>query len=1024
MLSDSNKQLLTTQHSFHKLEDVISNQFEDRWQGGPTKAIRNAAQRIARCEESLKQWKEKAKLAKRKSGQPDVDGINFLRKKFHGDKWFENLRLKLSRAEKEQAASTIKVDRARGEVIVLKKIAEQNTLTEEISELHSGLNTLSIEKDEVLEELLVAKHEFSALVTDPEYGASVTPTAQPLPRKALVRVTTESRVGRGNKFMYTNETVSELFDIVDEFSLADEGSMYRSKLMISFGTFITESEETPSRLLAGAKRISNTTAACEFEAVKQSFDNIDWNVLHWLWFTGDSAASMLAAGELAHDSKIQEFSKQLHASGFSYPLFMPPDVQPFFMVHETQPDILIPAHGPFFIHDACHIPKNGEGKFLRELGAGCNMASGKLTTFKGELFRFSRLHKPSHECRDIMRMLCQEMDMLYKTIPSEINHRLKIATKLAELFDEFREVLAIMLSRFNDAYGGSRWKGDMQPVLDHMKEVMAATHDVRIIAWCKLFSKLHEWSCQVYTDSQSNSGFNMCLARRLSAGQVQKLRSYDSDFERLFEQEIKEIIVVCREAEENGALEHMTKFTAVEAWLGDDLLEAEEGELVVQALLTDILLTVFTQVDTASEALTESVAEEPLSGHTVGTGSCVWEHAAGKYLESLATKATGATGRKVQAPRGAFQFALANGYVLGAEDAFQLLCLDFRRGIRANVEYLEERYSFYSDMPWRIHSYFDPVTGVRNLLEDHARIQQMGREEFLTDGWFHLGFWEHPNHQLDIKALVANASGIVHPSGLACVRIPPLKKFGVPGGIADLGPALVNFYHTYLVMACSENMPCERKMGHAKRIGVGGRISEERTFERLSERRVTLDRRLRQEIGSEQYQKRQASAREGMDKDGHVRALMDREQALKDVAMEEARVADARALDTALEQEEAQRVAGIKAIYASKKQLLQRKKDVLKAMDKEKCFQELWARGVRDIVNGRGGTKVGELRDRLLAFIDDNLVIRPSIMDGTASSEGEVEADTPMTDATAELVGVPECAAAQNASIHHTAPSA
>ncbi|KAK3282285.1 hypothetical protein CYMTET_9976 [Cymbomonas tetramitiformis] len=933
MLSDSNKQLLTTQHSFHKLEDVISNQFEDRWQGGPTKAIRNAAQRIARCEESLKQWKEKAKLAKRKSGQPDVDGINFLRKKFHGDKWFENLRLKLSRAEKEQAASTIKVDRARGEVIVLKKIAEQNTLTEEISELHSGLNTLSIEKDEVLEELLVAKHEFSALVTDPEYGASVTPTAQPLPRKALVRVTTESRVGRGNKFMYTNETVSELFDIVDEFSLADEGSMYRSKLMISFGTFITESEETPSRLLAGAKRISNTTAACEFEAVKQSFDNIDWNVLHWLWFTGDSAASMLAAGELAHDSKIQEFSKQLHASGFSYPLFMPPDVQPFFMVHETQPDILIPAHGPFFIHDACHIPKNGEGKFLRELGAGCNMASGKLTTFKGELFRFSRLHKPSHECRDIMRMLCQEMDMLYKTIPSEINHRLKIATKLAELFDEFREVLAIMLSRFNDAYGGSRWKGDMQPVLDHMKE-------------------------------------------------------------------------------------------AVEAWLGDDLLEAEEGELVVQALLTDILLTVFTQVDTASEALTESVAEEPLSGHTVGTGSCVWEHAAGKYLESLATKATGATGRKVQAPRGAFQFALANGYVLGAEDAFQLLCLDFRRGIRANVEYLEERYSFYSDMPWRIHSYFDPVTGVRNLLEDHARIQQMGREEFLTDGWFHLGFWEHPNHQLDIKALVANASGIVHPSGLACVRIPPLKKFGVPGGIADLGPALVNFYHTYLVMACSENMPCERKMGHAKRIGVGGRISEERTFERLSERRVTLDRRLRQEIGSEQYQKRQASAREGMDKDGHVRALMDREQALKDVAMEEARVADARALDTALEQEEAQRVAGIKAIYASKKQLLQRKKDVLKAMDKEKCFQELWARGVRDIVNGRGGTKVGELRDRLLAFIDDNLVIRPSIMDGTASSEGEVEADTPMTDATAELVGVPECAAAQNASIHHTAPSA
>ncbi|KAK3267258.1 hypothetical protein CYMTET_24174 [Cymbomonas tetramitiformis] len=652
----------TTKRSLSQLQTLIGTQLA-HWKGGPAKAVRNASQRIQRLERSVAEWR--GKYATSKLVNSDLKVITYLKSKFKGDTWFEQLKQKLNRAETARGTSdqkikemkdkihrleiekdslkndvaTARVDRARGEVYVQNKDQQQCALRSEVVDLTCELNKADADRNEALEELLVTKHEFSTLIkevrrlekvealdtADVTFCDAEVHNQQPA-LEASIRATTESRVGRGNTFRYTNETISELFHIVDDFSLAgnrigelfqrilqfwtgwadekvlqeaplpkptqlkvhfqlmgrlkqkswvgaraehlmffgaeaDEGSMYRSKLMVVFGTFMPNEGDTPTRLLAGAKRISNTTAASEYRAVSDSFDNLGWSILHWLWFTGDSAASMTSAGELAQQAKVRVFAEQLRAPGYSYPSFLPADTLLVFLVNESQPDLLIPLHGPFYNHDACHIPQNGEGKHLMQLGAGCNMASGKLTTFKGELFRFSRLHKPSHECRDIMRQMCKDMDRLYKTIPPEINHRLKITTKLAELFDEFREPLADMLTRFNDAYGGSRWKGDRQPILDHMKEVMAATHDIRIIAWSKLFSKLHSWAEEVYSATQTNSGFNMCLARRVSHQLVEQMRAFDTDFDVIFQDEIKAILEACEEAGHSGALEYMGEFT-------------------------------------------------------------------------------------------------------------------------------------------------------------------------------------------------------------------------------------------------------------------------------------------------------------------------------------------------------------------------------------------------------------------------------------------------------------------------------
>ncbi|KAK3269458.1 hypothetical protein CYMTET_22101 [Cymbomonas tetramitiformis] len=917
--------------------------------------------------------------------------------------------------------------------------------------LESNLETLDCERDNVLEELLVAKHELATLVRDAVQDCSYQEeeSTSSGSHTIALRATTESGY-RGNAYRFTNDTITEYFGIIDDFSLAGNRiSELFHRILQFFTGWSTEEVKTNARLpgasqmkehfkvmgrakqaaMNGARNDALPFFGAEADEGTTFSANIGWTTLHWLWFTGDSASSMLAAGELAHTHKVLVFAEKLASPGFSYPTFMPPDVQLFFLVHESDPSTLVPLHGPFYVHDACHIPKNGEAAMIRELGAGVNMGSGKVgyNFFKCELFRFARLHKLSHEFRDLMRQHCVGSGKEYKTIPAEINHRLKILTRLSEAYDEFREEIGELLEEFNFAYGDGHWKGDRQPLLDHMKEVMASTHDVRMVAWTKLNARLHSWAQEVYTSSQCNSGFNMCIMRRLSAEHVRKLRNFHLEFETLFEDELAEILDACETAEDDGILEHMAKLTVaalnkrensepaddegdpaedseiahLESWLGDDLLEDDENDEDVVGEVVDALLDELLEECTLEE---EAVEEVERIDQMVEEEDArpLYERLIKKYQKSLVEKTKGKTGRSIQAPKGAFQFALANGYTLDGMSASQLLVCDFRRGLQVAADYIQQRFSFYTEMPYRIHSYFDPITGFQNFLEDYSILQTMPRTQFLVEGWFHLGFWEHPAHAAGIRAIVANASGAAHPTGAACWWVRPLKKFGIPGGVANLGESLLAFFERYLLVACSENMPCERKMGHAKRIGVGGTIDELRTFERLHEAKVVLTEAMRKDIGRENYKKRKADTVK--DAGEHCKAFQIRKDArLAELAEQDILAAD-REAQKAMDREVQQRQASQREELARLKEIANRKRDVLKGMNKDECYRALTALGVKDITAGRQGTKVDVLRRLLLPFVDDegNLASAPIVFDadGARVAAEVAQASTPEAEAT------------------------
>eukprot|EP00854_Cymbomonas_tetramitiformis_P031067 gene31067-38968_t len=362
---------------------------------------------------------------------------------------------------------------------------------------------------------------------------------------------------------------------------ADEGSKGRSKLMIAFAVFKKASDVAGRRLLAGATRISNTTAEVSLRGILKGFHDIQWPTLYLLWITGDSCSSMKAIVPLAADEKRLEFAEALARDDMGYPDFLPIDVTMFFLVHVDRPRQLIPLHGGHYIDDANHMPKNGEAAMFKEMGSGVNLASGKLVLgfLKGELFRWSRLHKGSHEFRDLVRFLEPDIQKLYKTIPAEINHRLTIATRLAMLYNDFRVPLMSVCEKFNYAYGGDKWRGDRQATLDHMKEVYASLSDIRVQSWSLLLRRLHDFSVEVYTITQYNSGINVVILRAQSEDILANLEAFDINFDTVFKEEKVAIERWAQEAEQSGQLALIAEKTVEALKTGKSAQEViqEEG---------------------------------------------------------------------------------------------------------------------------------------------------------------------------------------------------------------------------------------------------------------------------------------------------------------------------------------------------------------------------------------------------------------------------------------------------------------
>ncbi|KAK3244214.1 hypothetical protein CYMTET_46166 [Cymbomonas tetramitiformis] len=74
----------------------------------------------------------------------------------------------------------------------------------------------------------------------------------------------------------------------------------------------------------------------------------------------------------------------------------------------------------------------------------------------------------------------------------------------------------------------------------------------------------------------------------------------------------------------------------METWVGADLMEQEESELVVSDIVSGILDSVFAQAESATPSGMETDEVHILASETVESGDCVWKHAAAKYLEFLA----------------------------------------------------------------------------------------------------------------------------------------------------------------------------------------------------------------------------------------------------------------------------------------------------------------------------------------------------------------------------------------------------
>ncbi|KAK3233104.1 hypothetical protein CYMTET_56574, partial [Cymbomonas tetramitiformis] len=191
------------------------------------------------------------------------------------------------------------------------------------------------------------------------------------------------------------------------------------------------------------------------------------------------------------------------------------------------------------------------------------MASGKLVYnfLKGELFRLARIQKPSHEFRDVLRSLHPGCKELFGTMPAEITHRFNILTKIARVHSGCREAIVDTCWELNIAYGRGAWKGDRQPVLDHLHEIWAAGKDVRMVAWASLLSRMHGWGNEMYTETQCNKGFSLLNARRQGREWQRTLLDFDLRFDEIFEDEIKSITAIGAAAVENGEIVRMSQAT-------------------------------------------------------------------------------------------------------------------------------------------------------------------------------------------------------------------------------------------------------------------------------------------------------------------------------------------------------------------------------------------------------------------------------------------------------------------------------
>ncbi|KAK3275469.1 hypothetical protein CYMTET_16403 [Cymbomonas tetramitiformis] len=252
----------------------------------------------------------------------------------------------------------------------------------------------------------------------------------------------------------------------------------------------------------------------------------------------------------------------------------------------------------------------------------------------------------------------------------------------------------------------------------------------------------------------------------------------------------------------------------------------------------------------------------------------------------------------VAAMKGLLQNALARSEDINLERLLFLLFEDFKRGVRSFHAYMAERITVYDTMPLRLFSYYDPFDGICNLLEDYIRFgfhkshdgcdgaefcklrcqvcrfvgekgviisAVMTRVEYLLDGGYYLGFWDHPDHYDDIIAIAKDPSSF-H----------AIEYSGLPDGIAGLGPSLMKFYDVYLSQATRDSMMTERKGGEAARVGVTGTVTSLRAFALLNEQRGDLTDDLRATINQKRREAKHTSSHVDNDKDQHVAAYQER----------------------------------------------------------------------------------------------------------------------------------------------------
>ncbi|KAK3284225.1 hypothetical protein CYMTET_8111 [Cymbomonas tetramitiformis] len=168
-------------------------------------------------------------------------------------------------------------------------------------------------------------------------------------------------------------------------------------------------------------------------------------------------------------------------------------------------------------------------------------------------------------------------------------------------------------------YGKGVWKGERQPVLDHLKEVWAAARDVRMISWASMFSKMHDWGKELYTDSQTNHGFSLVYSRRHMRNVLATLLDFDVKFEEIFKEEILSIDAACVAAVENGDIERMAAATvkalaevqskgksSTSNTVEDNTAEEEEEDTLDSSMCEDIA------VDTTEDAPVQVVQPETM----------------------------------------------------------------------------------------------------------------------------------------------------------------------------------------------------------------------------------------------------------------------------------------------------------------------------------------------------------------------------------------------------------------------------